>query len=204
MKKMKASILATVLLAFPLFSYAAPVTKTTDVEVGIQGGDITLDAPVVGKAFDTIKIDGTVQHTGAVLEELTITDLTGTGSGWRLAVQATPFSYTTAGSETFSLPKDSLQLQIPDRIVNVNNTIAPKISQAGAFTIDSDSQKNLLEAQKDEGMGEFQVFFFNATKNEPTLTLAVDTNKAKIDKSIGSTGFTPYKSTITWSLIQAP
>lgn len=196
MKKMFKASVGISALAFMMFSstaYAAP-TDTTVAEVSIQSGQLSLTAPAPNVTFSPITVDGNthVRNVG-FSNPLIVEDLTGTGAGWNVTVQASQFVETN-GTAGLDLPTNSLRLQSP---VSISPSAqAPAITGPAPWTIDGGAVK-ILSAVVNDGMGTYNINFSAAN----ALQLSVDTSGPVVDVAANPT---VYESTITWQVSTGP
>lgn len=161
----------------------APSAQAGTTTVRLIAGSLN----VSGAAADTVTsvpLDGTVKTASVPLNELTVTDASGRGAGWRLAVQATPL--TAAGR---CLPAGSLRLCCPG--LDSSDRLNPGRLRAtkGACLLDSVSAVMLTSAAPgDAGMGSFR------SRGSSAIMVNVPANA-----SAGS-----YHSTVFLSLITGP
>lgn len=158
--------LAVVVLVAVLWAVSASLaTASSGVSISISAGSLGVTAPAVND-FAVVVLDGTVQVTRAPLEPFSVTDARGSGQGWSLTLQATPFrewdgnGYVTDGK---ALPAGSLGLD--GLAVTPEGTDSPSPAiRAGPYILD-ESAVTVATAPVGTGMGTF-VF-------QPTSTLAV-------------------------------
>lgn len=186
-----------IVVAFcPFISTQALSSSTTQsLHVGIESGDLSLTPPMVKSNFGKLKLNGSVQVLTATLDDINITDATGTGEGWRLMINAKQF---TDKKREVELPLHSLLFSRPLQITPNEGVDSPPptIIQNNAFTIDSKNYHTILRALKNEGMGSYKLTF-----SDPTLYLAIDpsviqTNKNHFDAEL--------ESIINWNIISGP
>jgi len=189
------------LLAFTMFGATAnaATTGTTGVNVGIDGGSLSITSPIVTTNFGNIVMDAQTKVVTANLGNLSVSDLTATGQGWRVLVQSSQFS--EVGGAGFVLPQNSLTLAKPSSVVATGGTTSPNptIVPAGNTVIDDGNQHTVLSAALNNGMGSYDMSFAN-----PSLSLLLDAATAKVD-SVNYAGVpTPYSATITWNVVTGP
>jgi hypothetical protein len=196
MKKIIKTSLGLGILALVTFSSSvhAATSDTTVAEVTIQSGQMSLTAPEANVTFSPITVDNSVQVRNIGFSNpLIVEDLTGTGTGWNVTVQASQF-VETSGSLGLTLPSNTLKLQAP---ISVTPAAAgPTVSPSAPWTIDGTAVK-ILSAAPGDGMGTFDVAFSGAS----ALQLSVDTSGSVVDPSSNPTTF---ESTITWQISTGP
>ena len=128
------------------------------------------------------------------------------GDGWKIQVQATRFEQVepkggfTNGHKPYLLPKGTLKLAGINKVTRLSGQgNLPTIVHSDTKPIDGGEPVTILKADKDTKYGEFEFTF-------PTnaLGLTIDATTAFVDKRHFPNGNTPYRSTITWSLVYAP
>jgi hypothetical protein len=120
------------------------------VSVTLTAGALRINNPTVG-GVASVSLDGTARSTSVPLDDLSVTDATGTGAGWRLTVQATPLS---VGDR--SLPVGSLRLSCPE--LNSLDRMCPGSIETASdgCPIDAAVAVALMNALPgDSGMGRF-------------------------------------------------
>ena len=170
---------------FDVFGSSVSPIKTTTATASLIAGGYELTAPdnvifgetSIGMAQSLTKALGTVQ----------VADFTGSGKGWRLQVQATPFS-----NGLINLPASSLQLKAPLSIsaLNGETSNSPTIQTGYPWFIDAGSDVTILSAALNEGMGSYSADFSDAD----ALTFTIPSS-AKAGN---------YSSTITWKMVVGP
>jgi hypothetical protein len=164
------TLLAT---AFAPGAFAADGTSAT-----VTGGSLSV-TNAVADDFAGRSITGVAQTTTAPLGTFSVSDLTGSGAGWRVTAQATQFDGAT------DLAVGSLSLSQPT--VASPNTDSPDPTVAGGpYTIDNGAVQ-VASAAVTNGMG---VYDFAAT----TMTLSLPANVYA----------DTYTSTVTISVVSGP
>lgn len=186
-------------LLFPFFTVKASVSETTTLTVGIESGDLYIKSPSIISDFGNLKLGGTAKTLYATLGSINVTDATGSGSGWRLLLQATPFH--EVGGANYTLPSNSLTFSIPKSVSPSDNNKSglPTIQTKGDLIIDNGNQHNIVSAAVGNGMGSF-----NITLGKPTFSLVLNPSTTKIDHTYYPAGPTPYRTNITWNLVTGP
>jgi hypothetical protein len=160
-------------------------------------GTLTITAPTITTDFGTITINNLIDSVNANLSAFVVEDNTGTGNGWNVTVESTPFTQSNAtGNPAIVLPKNTLTLNGIENITQTSGTSnLPTIQGTGPWTIDN-GPVTILSAATGEGMGTFEITFpANA------LSLNVDTSKKVVDALNNPT---VYESTITWTVSNGP
>ncbi|QST02785.1 WxL domain-containing protein (plasmid) [Pontibacillus sp. ALD_SL1] len=193
-KRITSGVLALGLM-FGLSSTSfAATTDTTDAQVSIQAGNLEIVSPNANVDFGTISVDGTTQTVNLSLGTLVARDYRGTGEGWHINMQATPFTQT--GGLGLTLPTNTFKLNGISSIVQTDGSSGlPVVSGAAPWTIDSGAVE-IVTAAVNDGLGSFDIDFpVNA------LSLDVDTAGNVVDP-----GETPtvFNSTITWTIVTGP
>ncbi len=146
------------LVAVSSSAVAAPTDAT------LTGGALTSTAPLVGN-FATVALDGTAKTTTAAVGTFSVSDLTGTGAGWKVTAQGTrftaPVGTLNAGKQ---LAANSLVLSAPTATANGTTSTGPVV--AAPAPIDSGTAVSIASAAAGTGMGTYD---FTAT----TMTLSV-------------------------------
>ena len=160
--------------AFTPGAFAADGTTAT-----VTGGSLTITNPLVAD-FEVRSITGVAQTTTAALATFSVTDVRGTGAGWHVLAEATPFTDGTHSLAAGSLSTPALTVASPD-----TESSDPAMA-AGPYVLD-DGPLQIASAALNAGMGEYD---FSAS----TLTLALPA-----DVFAGA-----YASTVTISVVTAP
>lgn len=179
----------------PLQAYAA-TTDTTNAQVSIQSGSLSLTTPSVSADFGSITVDGTTKTQNVNLGTLNASDYRGTGEGWHVTVSASQFTQTNVGvNPALLLETNTLFLNGISNITQVDGSSGLPTSSGAPWTIDSGAVE-ILSAAVGDGLGSFDVTFpANA------LELNVDTSKTIVDPDNNPTLF---ESTITWTIVAGP
>jgi hypothetical protein len=207
-QKTTLSLSIAVLLVVACVSTAFAATSgTTPTTVGIQGGSLTITAPAVTTDFGNVSLASGSTTANAALGTLAVTDATGTGSGYKVNVQASQFTEVTPGggyagaTSAKLLPLSSLKVAPPTGVSAVGGTTSalPTSVIAANTVIDSGSAVKILSAAVNEGMGSYNVSF-----PANSLVLAIDVATAQVDATNYPAVATPYSSTITWTIVTGP
>jgi len=189
MTNVKKKIFSVGLIAMISLSITTGVfadTKTNDVDINVQAGEFSLTTSSI-ESFGNITLLATPQTYNTSFQNgFTVKDLRGSQAGWRLDVEASPF---TSGANT--LPKGSLTL---DPIFEINRVGTgsgnPPTKSTTTNVVIDDGKIEIARAGAGEGMGVFEITFPN-----DALSLVVDATTAKVGT---------YESTLTWTLVTAP
>lgn len=176
-----------------------PLVNTTVVSIGIQPGSLALQSPTLSSDFTTVTLNGLVQKTYASLNNLKVSDATGSLSGFHVQAQATVFQEIAGAG--YLLPVGSLKLSMPTSVSIIQGTASssPSLSAVTPTSIDNGSPIQIASAATGKGAGEFD-FIFSAQ----ALELSLFPSTTKTDESNYSGTATPYQSIITWSIIAGP
>lgn len=184
-KLMGTGLAAIMMLSVAGGASAATPTKDNKVDLNIQTGGFHLNVSDIN-AFDNIvlKPDMPDAYKTSFAGPQVVTDLTGTGDGWNLTVEASKF-VDGLGAE---LKGTALSLdQLKDSTGYGQNSEV--VIKQGTQAIDA-GPVLVASANRDTGMGEF-----NLNYDTNALSLNIDPTKAKVGN---------YKSTLTWTLTNAP
>lgn len=175
--------------------------------LNLEAGYLTL-AVSDPESFGTTKLSNQPQHISkGFVDAFEVTDLRGTGAGWRLDVSASNFKEVEpvdgfkAGTGGYALPTGSLLLSSMETIVRTEGSPGgdPSIGNIDNVVIDGSSLATVSTANTGEGAGKFELSY-----GSDALTLVVDSSTAKVDTENYVGVSTPYESTITWDLVSAP
>ncbi|WP_428911940.1 WxL domain-containing protein [Niallia sp. Krafla_26] len=130
-------------------------------ESTIVGGSLSMPQEPTAGTFDAVTLNGLEQTTTATLGAFTVIDARGTGSGWKVMVQASQFTDSDKG---LVLPEGSLNIALP--------TVTPKPGASEVLTITKASGKidnstgvKILSAAEEGGMGTYEVAANTLTLN---------------------------------------
>lgn len=178
------------------------------VTLNLEGGDLSLHVTNL-QGFGSIKLEKQPQLLSTGFDgSFTVTDVRGTGEGWRLDVSSLQFSEVVpsggfvGGAKTgYTLPVGSLMLRGLETNERIEGTSGgnPSIAWQSNTVIDGNSLATVAKAGYNEGAGKFDLTF-----GADALTLVVDSSTAKLDKENYPGVATPYESTVTWNLVSAP
>lgn len=130
----------------------AALADSTDVTATAQVNSGPLSLSGAGAvAFSGVSLDGTDKSsTGS--GSAAVSDATGNGSGWSLAISATQFS--SGGSSPNTLPATALTVTLPAGVVTTTG-LAPTTSiSSGSAVVPSASSVKVLNATSGSGMGQ--------------------------------------------------
>lgn len=125
--------------------------------VSLSAGPLAVTAPAVND-FAVVLLDGSAQTASAPLEPFSVTDARGSGDGWTLSLQATPFrewdgmSYVPDGK---ALPPGSLTLA-GISVTATGTGSDPPAAVAGPYLLDGPAV-TVAAAEASTGMGTFLV-----------------------------------------------
>ena len=166
-----------------------------DTNVTVAAGTLSITDPAVAN-FPDVTLNGTAQTADAAVDSYTINDATGSGSGWKVTLQATQLTewdstlnagagdYVTTTPRTFAT--SSLSLPAPT-VTSPNTTSTDPTISTGPYSIDAAGAVTVASAAVDTGMGEY---VFTAG----TLTVSVPTNAYAA----------AYRSDVTLSVVTGP
>lgn len=179
-------------------SAAPPVDQTKNVEIIVEGGELSFTAPDIVN-FNNVTLKDVSQTVSTGFSgPVSVSDARGTGEGWKLNVSATVFKTQIGGSD-YTLPSGKLSLKTA-------TSITPKI---GA---DTTGLNNLIvNSVNIDGLGAIPVASSSANYGKgitditfPTsdaLNLIIDPSDIKVD-AVNKTS--KYTAVLTWSLTDAP
>jgi hypothetical protein len=155
------------------------------IEIVVSGGNLGFVASPKATDFDPITISTVRTSSEGALDAFAVRDQRGTGAGWRLQVQALPF---TDADGRHTLPLGSLTLSRPTVTADGTTSPAPMVSiPTSGVAMDTAAPVTVATAATDTGMGTYDV---EATKLKITWPAAVYA--------------AAYVSTVTISLVSAP
>ena len=160
--------------AFAPGAFAADGTTAT-----VTGGSLNVTNPLVAD-FGVSSITGVAQTTTAALDAFSVSDLRGTGAGWHVIAEASPF---TSGANILVAGS----LSTPALTVAANGTTSASPTMTGGPYVLDVAPLQIASAALQTGLGTYD---FSAS----TLTLALPA-----DVRAGA-----YASTVTISVVTAP
>lgn len=170
----------------------------------IQSGNLSMSLASSTFSFPNIGLNGDIQTISTTIPSVNITDATGTGNGWQLFLQATPFTEVApvggfaSGTSAKAFTNELYNIQ-PSSIVAINGSSLTGVSVSGTRQSILNTNSMLASASKGNGLGQYQVQF-----NNSSLQLQIFNNKPYIDTKNYPSGTTPYQSTLTWTINVAP
>lgn len=150
-RRVRAVAVAGAFLSAP----AVPALAGPASVVVSPGAGLTLALPTVGD-FGVVTVDGTARPAEARFGPFTVTDARGSGDGWTVTVQGTPFrawdgaGYVPGGA---SLPPGSLTLPGLAVVADGTDSPAPAVA-AGPYTLDG-TAATVAHARPGTGMGRY-------------------------------------------------
>lgn len=174
-------------------------TATSAYQRFIPTGSLSITPPTFSNFPDVTLTGNSLSNTTHHTSNLVVEDLTNSGNGWNVTVQATQF--TEVGGAGLRIPLNSLTLSNVATISPINGTVSPSpTTKAGSpWTIDGGSPVSILSAAVGNGKGTYSVAFSN-----PALRLNLNPATTYVDKVNFPSSPTPYQSTLTWSIISGP
>lgn len=156
-------------------------SKTAGTSALVEPGNLEITQIVVGDFADR-QITGQNQTTVAGLDGYSVTDFRGTGAGWQVTAQASPF---VSGDDDLVL--GSLTMTKPVVAANGTTSGLPTVVDQATFTLDAVSPVRIASAAVDSGMGKYDF-------GETDLALSLPA-----DVYAGT-----YTSTLTFTAATAP
>lgn len=165
-------------------------TPTITPTITPTPGDLLISDPDV-PSFPNVKLNGSAQSVSVTFGAFTVSDLRGTGEGWRVIVGASQFAEYNASTGTYieggkRLPQGSLRMSQITLTGMENSDTTPHITD-GPHIIDRDSNVEIARVDQGTGTG---VYHFGAT----TLTLTIPP----------SAYARTYHSDVTLSIVSGP
>ncbi|GGH87257.1 hypothetical protein JOD43_003965 [Pullulanibacillus pueri] len=183
-KKLFATVSTLAIIGTAFVGVHSASAATSDTV--IKGGSLTVtDNPTISN-FADVTLNGKIQTTNANIDNLIVTDATGTGNGWNVNIEASPFTNSETNS---TLPEGSLTIAAPTLTAEDGSSDPNNINIVDG-AIDKQAGIDVLAAPNNEGMGTY-----TATFPENALTL----NLKPKDVKEGT-----YTSTITITVVSAP
>lgn len=183
-KKMTVSTLAAGVAVVGFSASASAATETGETGATINGGSLSIENLSMSSFAETT-LDGSIQTLTTNIDDYSVVDSTGSGSGWQLNVDADPLT----NENEYALPANSLSMNAPSVSAGEGSSSSDALSiQAGEIDSGDDTGVNILSAEADEGMGTFTV-------SDTELSLDLEPKDAKEGT---------YTSTVTFSLVSGP
>ncbi|GAF66451.1 hypothetical protein BTS2_3352 [Bacillus sp. TS-2] len=179
---------------------------TQELSFTLLGGAFLVSPSAINE-FTSVVLDTNIQTiTTGFDNPVRVSDLTGNQLGWRLDVSASPMSVVEPsngfrqGTSSYSLPTGSLSIKPFSNVSQIggsNGSLPVNLLQSN--TIIDDGTVTLAKSDVKEGMGVFDFTF-----PEDALSLVIDPTTTKVDTINYPDSETPYETTLTFSLVQAP
>jgi putative surface cell wall-binding protein len=155
----------TLATAAVLAALAVPAQAETDTtSIQLTGGSLSFTQQPLADDFAATALTGAPQLVTTNMNDWKVNDARGTGTGWNVTFQATPFD-DGAGH---TLPAGSLKMLAPTVTpTNVLNVAVPPVLQGALFTLDGGSAVPVVSALAATGQGEWKFDQLNlpATKD---------------------------------------
>ncbi|WP_078550282.1 WxL domain-containing protein [Litchfieldia alkalitelluris] len=142
------------------FVIGAFATSSFAANSSITGGSLSMTQPTVDN-FAAVTLNGQIQTTTASLGAFTVTDATGTGSGWQLNVKASQFTDSVKG---LTLPTNSLDIALPTVTAQAGASDVSTLTKASG-KVDNATGVKILSAALNGGMGAYDVSANTLTLN---------------------------------------
>jgi len=181
-------VVASMLVAnVGVVGFAATVQPgASTATVNVLPGNLSM-TDLGATSFEDAHLSGVTQTiTSGMPTTVTLTDATGSGAGWNVSMQATPFTNAAATGTIKTLSPGSLTLG--DITVTPKDDSKPIVASAASGAIDNETGVTILTAGTDEGMGTYDI-----SMTAMSLKLLVSETKAGT-----------YTSTITTTLTAGP
>lgn len=188
------------------------VLSVDDVHIGLRTGGLSLSVSDI-LDFQTIKIESDMKthytkfdvttRADAAIGDVRVTDSRGLGEGWHVTLSATPFTEVQPDGKVdgLELPLGSFTFDPASATVaHVGTALTsnplPTIGVSTPTAIDAGEITVLSAVQ---GEGDFEM---NFTDN--VFGLTIDATTAQVNMDNYANGYTPYQSTVTWSIVSDP
>lgn len=175
------AIVLFLLINFPA-NAASNTTTTTKATIVVNGGARTIDTNE-SVTLPNVPLSGQQQITSVQLDNLKLIDASGTGTGWRVDVSASPVKAGDKTLNTGLLKIDKIQSA---EKVDVTSSDVPQATTNGQAIVDN-GVVTLLKADIGDGMGSYKVNMGKVYLTVPANTYA------------GT-----YSANLTYSLVTAP
>ncbi|NTU82887.1 MAG: hypothetical protein HGA45_26570 [Chloroflexales bacterium] len=147
---------AAALLAFSL-TVPAFANDTTGGSSEVIGGDLTLTSD---DTFDLSDVTLNGQNQTATGDfDIDLKDLTGSGSGWRVGISATPFTFTNGGvTDTLAAGAayiSEVAIVCDDPEGDATQTCRTPTNSVTSFPMSLATEMTLANAAQNTGMGDF-------------------------------------------------
>lgn len=151
----KKLVTGTAVLALSMTAFAsASLAEDTSTSTVITGGTLNYTG-ITATNFEGIVLNGAIQTVAAQIDAFTITDPSGTGAGWDIAVSASQFNNPLTPT---LLSAESLTIAAPTVTEGEGSSVASDIASLGGG-IDNNltTPVTILSADTAEGMGSYSV-----------------------------------------------
>lgn len=189
--KLAVSTLLLTALVIPQSAHAS-TTGSTYAQVEFSAGTLSIAPPDFNIGFGQIALDGTIKTpTTSFTAPLSVSDLTGSGAGWYVTVEAVPMN----DGNGHSLSGSNLSIQNISSVASAGGggSTLPTVQGTGPYVIDAGGSVKILSAAIGAGMGQYNVNFpANALK------LTVNTNNINVSAS------SYYATSIVWTVVTGP
>jgi putative surface cell wall-binding protein len=168
---------------------AAAATASNSTQFAVNAGSLLFNTAPSAPNFPTVTLNGSSQTDNVTMNTFSVTDATGSGSGWNVTVngdasggKSAVFKQycpnATCGTDTgpgyvaggASLPASSLTLNSTGGVlsgllgtIGIAPTFGPSCSSGCALDVSSSSPTKVLTAALGAGMGIWQAGSFSAT-----------------------------------------
>lgn len=184
--------LVLTLFTAPFAALAVEVdTLETEASITFEAGNLELiSAPDLDFGSHTISNDEEEYEAVTISNDVVVSDLRGTGSGWTLTAQLSAFNHLAPGTDSPTLSGAFITIA-EQSLTGSNGNASPAPSAASAVElISGGSLSTILSASAGNGMGGWESAWENSN-----VTLTVLPGTAKIGASY---------ATINWSLQDTP
>lgn len=138
----------------------AQQTVSDDTNVTVMPGRFAIEGGGVDD-FPDLNVIGMPQDARAGVEKLTVIDARGSGDGWHVTAQATPFKgqQTSPDQEADAFPSDSMSLAPLGHAKGVGTGSPPPVVPDKPMFVDGGGAVVVASAAPDTGMGIFELTF---------------------------------------------